>query len=70
MHNHTLDSAHQSENNQNGNNLMCPVMKETPVNKEEAEKAGLVKEYKGKKYYFCCDERLANFDQNPEEYTK
>lgn len=66
-HNHT---ANQTENNQNGNNLTCPVMKGIPVNKDEAEKAGLVREYKGKKYYFCCEACVIDFDQSPEEYAK
>ena len=33
---------------------VCPVMK-NPVDKKEAEKNELVREYKGEKYYFCCD---------------
>ena len=68
MHSH--NTANHTENNQSGNNLMCPVMKGTPVNKEEAEKAGLVREYNGKKYYFCCDACLIDFDQNPDDYAK
>jgi YHS domain-containing protein len=61
-HNH---ASHKSENN---GNLMCPVMKGTPVNKVEAEKAGLVREYNGKKYYFCCEACVIEFDLNPKAY--
>ncbi len=60
--------TNQSENSQNGNKLVCPVTKDAIAIKEEAEKAGLVREYKGKKYYFCCEACLVEFDQNPEAY--
>lgn len=71
MHNHhTHQSENKSENSQNVNNLMCPVMKGTHVNKDEAEQAGLVREYKGKKYYFCCDACLIDFDHNHEAYVQ
>lgn len=62
--------ANRAEMNQNNGHLMCPVMKGVPVEKIEAEKAGLVREYKGIKYYFCCDACLVDFDQNPEAYTQ
>lgn len=48
--------------------LTCPVMKGDSVNKEEAEKNGWVREYKGKKYYFCCGSCPEDFDKNPEQY--
>ena len=67
MHNHPMD---KTEQHQNIDAPMCPVMKGTPVYIEEAEKAGLVREYNGKKYYFCCEACLIDFDQNPEEYAK
>ncbi|MBI4992035.1 MAG: YHS domain-containing protein [Candidatus Harrisonbacteria bacterium] len=47
--------------------IICPVMK-IPADKEFAEKMGWVREYKGKKYYFCCDSCPAEFDKNPNKY--
>lgn len=46
---------------------VCPVMK-NPVDKKEAEKNELVREYKGEKYYFCCDGCPEKFEKNPESY--
>lgn len=65
-HNHDHEQAQAD----NSTGLTCPVMKGIPVDKEKAEKAGLVREYKGKKYYFCCDACLVEFDQNPEEFAE
>lgn len=48
----------------------CPVMEGVPVDKEEAEKNGRVKEYKGKKYYLCCDPCVTMFEMSPEQYAK
>jgi len=49
------------------NQVVCPIMG-GPINQEEAEKKGLVREYKGKKYLFCCDGCPEKFDKNPESY--
>ena len=49
------------------NQTICPVMK-NPVDKKEAEAKGLVREYKGEKYYFCCDDCPEKFEKNPENY--
>ena len=46
---------------------ICPVTN-TPVNKNEAKKAGLVRKYKGKTYYLCCAGCEAPFDKDPEAY--
>ncbi len=46
----------------------CPVM-HIPVNKQDAEAKGYMREYNGQKYYFCCGTCTAKFDANPEEYT-
>lgn len=56
--------------NQVNMQLICPVMKDTPVNKEAAEMRGLVLEYKRKKYHFCCGHCPAEFDNSPEAYAK
>ncbi len=47
----------------------CPVMK-VPVNKAIAAQKGLVREYRGQKYYFCCSDCPPAFDKNPEKYLK
>lgn len=52
------------------NLAVCPVMEGTPVDKEEAEKEGRVREYKGKKYYLCCSACEVDFDANPEQFAE
>jgi YHS domain-containing protein len=47
----------------------CPVMEGVPVDREEAEKLGRVREVSGKKYYLCCDACIADFDANPKQYA-
>ena len=41
-----------------------------PVNKEVAGARGLVREYKGQKYYFCCNVCAPQFDENPKRYVE
>lgn len=61
----------KNTNDQNGGNLInCPVMKFEQVDKNKAERVGLVREYKGRKYYFCCETCLSAFDNNLEEHAK
>ena len=47
----------------------CPVMEGIPVNIEEAEEKGRVREYEGKKYYLCCDACITEFEMSPENYA-
>ena len=42
----------------------------SPVNRAIAAKKGLVREYKGQKYYFCCSDCPPMFGKNPEKYLK
>ena len=65
-HNHNNQKEIPVEND---NTIFCPVMKDMIVNKAEAEKEGLVRVYKGKKYYFCCSGCLTDFDASPEQYA-
>ncbi len=58
-----------SRSNQDEALLTCPVMKGIPVDRNEAESLGLVRDYKGKKYYFCCNSCSPMFDQDPEVYV-
>lgn len=50
--------------------LTCPVMKGIPINKEESEDNGWVREYKGKKIYLCCNGCVEQFDAEPEAYAE
>jgi len=47
----------------------CPVMRGNTVNKADAEAQGLVREYKGEKYYLCCAACGPLFDADPEKYV-
>lgn len=50
--------------------LTCPVMIGVPVDEEESEKNGCVREFEGKKYYFCCNSCVEDFDADPNQYAK
>lgn len=50
--------------------LTCPVMKGIPINKEESEENGWLRDYKGKKIYLCCNACVEQFDANPEDYIE
>lgn len=63
--NHNHD--HRPKNGSAEDMAICPVTN-TPVNMNEAKKAGLVREYKGKTYYLCCAGCEAPFDKDPEAY--
>jgi YHS domain-containing protein len=47
----------------------CPVTGDI-VDTQDAEDKGHIREYKGKKYYFCCATCPQLFDKNPEKYVK
>lgn len=47
----------------------CPVTGDM-VDMQEAEAAGHVREYNGKKYYFCCGTCVQLFDKDPAKYAK
>jgi membrane fusion protein, copper/silver efflux system len=51
---------------ENAEDLVC----EMEVDPEEARAEGLVSQYKGKTYYFCCAMCKESFDENPAEYVK
>ena len=46
--------------------IKCPVSGE--VISKDAKK--ITTEYRGKTYYFCCEKCKAEFEKNPEKYTK
>lgn len=47
----------------------CPVMPGTPVNKAAAEAAGLFRDYRGRRYWFCCRGCGPRFDRDPDRYV-
>ena len=47
----------------------CPVMTGTPVNKAQAEAAGLYRDHSGQRYWFCCAACGPMFDADPDEYV-
>ncbi len=50
--------------------VFCPVMEGVLVDKEVAEKENRVREYRGKKYYLCCEPCVTMFELSPEQYAK
>ena len=47
----------------------CPVMPGTPVDKAAAEAAGLFRDYRGRRYWFCCKGCGPRFDRDPDKYA-
>ena len=47
----------------------CPVMTGTPVNKAQAEAAGLYRDHNGQRYWFCCAACTPVWDADPDEYA-
>lgn len=64
-----MTNEHTHDHGQASGTETCPVM-HVPVDPKVAESKGLVREYKGKKYYFCCNMCPPQFDADPEKYTK
>ena len=47
----------------------CPVMTGTPINKAQAEAAGLYRDHNGQRYWFCCAACGPMWDADPDEYA-
>ncbi|MDS2174302.1 hypothetical protein Q7C18_16495 [Nesterenkonia sp. CL21] len=47
----------------------CPVMAGTPVVKAQAEEAGLYRDHRGTRHWFCCAACGPLFDADPEQYA-
>ena len=45
----------------------CPVMTGTPVNKAQAEAAGLYRDHNGQRYWFCCATCGPSWDADPDQ---
>ncbi len=52
-----------------GDATTCPVMPGTPVDKTAAEAAGLFRDYRGRRYWFCCRGCVPRFDRDPDTYA-
>jgi len=63
-HSESVDPSSIDENTQ----AICTVTGDV-VEKQEAEQVGHVRDYNGKKYYFCCKTCVTLFDKNPEKYA-
>ncbi len=48
---------------------LCPVMAGSPVNKQQAEDAGLVRDHEGQRYWLCCAACGPLFDADPARYA-
>lgn len=51
------------------NQTTCPVMPGTAVSKSIAEAAGLFRDYRGRRYWFCCRGCGPRFDRDPDRYA-
>ena len=67
-HSHSATDAH-GHGAAAGDIAECPVMAGTPVNKAQAEAAGLFRDYKGQRYWFCCAACAPMWDADPDEYA-
>ncbi|GAB3252420.1 YHS domain-containing protein [Arthrobacter pigmenti] len=65
-HNHELPSDQEFNADEVAE---CPVMKGTQVIKADAEEEGLVRDYRGTRYYLCCDACAPMFDADPDRYA-
>ena len=48
--------------------IACAVMGSHKVNIEKATKAKMFADYKGKRYFFCCEGCPAEFKKNPAKF--
>lgn len=50
--------------------IKCPVMTSSVVTIAKATKMKRFADYKGRRYFFCCDSCPATFKANPKKYSK
>ena len=50
--------------------IKCAVMAEDDVDIAKATKNKMYIDYKGKRYFFCCDSCIGAFKKNPAKYAK
>ena len=53
-----------------GMTMNCPVMPSRKVDMAAATKAHNYADYRGNRYYFCCDDCPKMFKANPAKYAK
>lgn len=64
-----IDSAARNLLDPAEDRTTCPVMPGTPVDKTSAEAAGLFRDYRGRRYWFCCKGCGPRFDRDPDKYA-
>lgn len=50
--------------------IECPVMKGRMVNVKDATAKGMFKDYKNRRYFFCCGMCPGSFAKDPAKYAK
>jgi YHS domain-containing protein len=50
--------------------INCAVMPNDPVNIADATKNKMYADYKGRRYFFCCNGCPQSFKKNPAKYAK
>lgn len=50
--------------------IHCAVMTKSVINIKEATKFRMYQDYKGRRYFFCCEECPRSFAANPAKYAK
>jgi YHS domain-containing protein len=65
-HDHTSPAALSAADDEL---FVCPVMPSNVVVKQEAEEAGLYRDYEGQRYWLCCGGCGPRFDADPERFV-
>lgn len=53
-----------------GPKIKCAVLTNSTVNIPQATKNHMYADYKGNRYFFCCDDCPKDFKKNPAKYAK
>ena len=64
---HKMDDVHATGK---GPKIRCAVLKGSTVNIATATKNHMYADYKGNRYFFCCDDCPKDFKKNPAKYAK
>lgn len=52
-----------------GNEMVTCAVKGTTTSKSQAEASGLVRDFQGERYHFCCAHCAELFDADPDAYS-
>lgn len=64
---HKMDPVHATGK---GPTIKCAVLTKSTVNIADATKHHMYADYKGHRYYFCCEDCPRDFKKNPAKYAK